>query len=136
MTANNQKTVQPGNLSKLPTAPDTLGVIGKSKWKSIGGELIKMKIADRVDLPFLEELCIAYDRAGNARSVLDEEGYTLTGEKGGSYTHPMFNVLCQAERQIDTWMQRLGLSRKQRVDLVVKEAEISQKVAARPRGKK
>ena len=136
MTANNQKTVQPGNLVKLPTAPGTLGAIGKKKWKEIGAELVEMKMADRVDVHILEKLCIAYDRAHMASQQLGKMGYTCVSEKGGEYLNPMTSVLFQAERQIDTWMQRLGLSRKQRVDLVVKEAEISQKVASRTRGKK
>ena len=136
MTANNQKTVQPGNLKKLPNAPDTLGDAGKIKWKQIGAELVAMQMADKVDVHALEQLCIAYDRVEMASRELGESGFVCVSEKGGQYLNPMFSVLSQAEKQVDIWMQRLGLSRKQRVDLVVKEAEISQKVAARRRSAK
>ena len=136
MTANNQKTVQPGNLKKVPQAPGTLGDAGKKKWKEIGAELVAMQMADRVDVHALEQLCIAYDRVDMASKELVKTGFVCISEKGGQYLNPMFSVLSQAEKQVDTWMQRLGLSRKQRVDLVVKEAEISQKVAARRRSGK
>lgn len=133
MTRNNQKTVQPGNLKRLPPPPKKLGVVGKKKWRAIGKEMIEMKMIDRVDVHILELLCIAYDRAADAQKMLDDNGYMFMSEKGVEYPNPALHILTQAEKQIDTCMQRLGLNRKQRVDLVVKEAEIKSRVATRKR---
>lgn len=71
-----------------PDLPDD----GRALWEFAVDQLIEKRIADVVDLPALEGLCIHYARAKQAGRVVASEGHFTRGSQGQLKEHPALKI--------------------------------------------
>jgi P27 family predicted phage terminase small subunit len=54
-------------------------------------------------------LCMVYQRIREYTEIIDREGATVTGPRGGTFKHPLLTALAQAERNFIDLCAKFGL---------------------------
>jgi P27 family predicted phage terminase small subunit len=78
--------------------PEHLHDDAKEFWRSIVKQLIDIGIADRVDVPVLEQLATQYHRIRAAQRAIAIQGHFTTGSMGQPKEHPAVKMEREATR--------------------------------------
>jgi P27 family predicted phage terminase small subunit len=79
----------PGELEEPPRG---LPADAKLFWRTIIVQLTELGVLDRVDVPQLENLAVAYARIVQARRVIAEDGHFCLGSMGQIREHPALAI--------------------------------------------
>jgi P27 family predicted phage terminase small subunit len=66
---------------ELAEPPDDLTEAGKEHWRQVVPQLVRAGLADRIDVPALHEMCSAYARIIEARTILDDLAEAMGPER-------------------------------------------------------
>jgi P27 family predicted phage terminase small subunit len=79
-------------LPELSEPPAHLPAEAKEFWAVSVTQLVDAGIADRIDIPVLEQLCTQYARIRQAQRVLAEDGHFTRGSVGQIREHPALKI--------------------------------------------
>lgn len=109
----------PDVLTKVPTAPRTLGKVGRKKWKDTAGKLIVLGLLTPVDLDALEIYCAAWDELAICDAELEKTGAYFTADSGYMGQHPVVNRRFKAIDNIRRFMTEFGMTPSSRTSVQV-----------------
>lgn len=152
-----RKAGEPKAGKGLPDCPPHLGAKAQEAWVFLVGQLEEMDIDRRPDAPMLEGICVAYERAVKADSIIGREGLVIkrrailktTDKNGeekqrsvvvGQKTHPAVAISNSAWKQVKSFCMEFGLSPVSRTRLSIEkkggEMEELNAILSRPRERK
>jgi P27 family predicted phage terminase small subunit len=106
-----------------PTAPSTLGKIGKHEWKRICHEMTELGVISRVERSSIERYCLAYQRERESELIVKREGRFLKTEKGDIREHPASRAARDYAQQCVRLLIEFGMTPCSRSKLHVKKKE-------------
>jgi P27 family predicted phage terminase small subunit len=89
----------------LPRAPNGLSPSSRRLWKQAVGEFV----FGPAELALLESACRSWQRAEQARELLDREGITTVSAAGMHHPHPAVRIERDAAREFRICWAKLGL---------------------------
>jgi P27 family predicted phage terminase small subunit len=115
---------QPTVFDGLPEPPDFLDAVAAAEWRSMGEELIKLRLFTRIDRAAFLGYCICYSRVvGIERLLTDgEEGLVSRGAEGGAFINPILNIQSGALKQMRAYLTGFGMDPSSRSWVRVPEA--------------
>lgn len=81
---------------EAPNPPESLCAEAKAEWRRIVPPLNEKGLLAKVDRAVLTIYCDAWAKQQQARRLLDDEGLTHLGDKGGMTKHPAWMIYAQA----------------------------------------
>ena len=97
--------MSPAKARKNPEPPEHLSEASQAWWR----EVIDGYDLAGHDLKLLELACGAYDRATEARAVIEREGITFETKSGDVKTHPAVLIENQARTSFARLVREMGL---------------------------
>jgi P27 family predicted phage terminase small subunit len=110
----------PGELTE---PPDGLPELAKEYWRKLVPRLAQVGILDRVDIPALEAMAVAYDRMVKSRRVIDREGFFARGSQGQLVAHPALKIERDSAQLLLKFNEQFGTTPVARVRLGLAELE-------------
>ena len=99
------------------SCPDWLSEIGAAKWEEVAPMLSGMRVLTQADRDVLSCYCEAWAEFHESREIIEKNGITAVGEKGGEYIHPAVNIKNSALKRIKEFGALLGLNPVARMGL-------------------
>lgn len=100
-------------LDAVPSAPKSLDVVGKKKWKEICEKMLKQGILEDRFLDSIEQACIAFQDCESMTKVIAKEGHFIESPRTGfKCQHPAVGIRNTARDMFRRWMLELGFSPK------------------------
>jgi P27 family predicted phage terminase small subunit len=117
------------------TPPDCLEDAGKAFWLATYDVLLGMGILTAADQDGLTFACIAIDRAAEHTRIIEAEGEFYSLPNGSRVAHPACARRDKAERQIDDFRRRMGMTASSRKQINVRTKEEPRGLLTRDRNK-
>lgn len=117
---------QPNIPSEIPVpSKDLTGDnIARKKWKELSPKLYDLGLLTELDLDVLSLYCIAYSEWLKAKKDVLKNGYQIDTVDGkGKKISPSVNIRDKAEKKMEIYMARLGLTPSDRSRLNIKPPE-------------
>jgi P27 family predicted phage terminase small subunit len=115
---------QPAVFDGLPEPPDFLDPVAAREWRSMGEELIKLRLFTRIDRAAFLGYCICYSRIVGIESALTDgrEELIAHGETGAPYINPLINIQAGMLKQMRAYLTGFGMDPSSRSRVRVPEA--------------
>lgn len=97
--------------------PD-LSPIARETWDELVTILVAAGVADAIDRPALEAMCLQWERGRVARQVLEREGYFTAGSTGQIQEHPALRIEARAHQLFLRFAEQYGLTAAARARIV------------------
>ena len=92
-----------------PRMPRGLSVGAKAAWKELCATLSAQGTLQPGDGPLIEVTAVTLDRMREARRIVEREGFTVAGQRGGLVKHPALMVEQQMSVELRKLAESLGL---------------------------
>lgn len=107
----------------IPRVPRHLNREARAEWKRVVYELHGAGLLTRIDRAALAAYCQAWSTWVLASKQVEDEGITLTTEKGYVYPHPAVGVRERAMEQMRRFMVEFGMTPSSRSRVKVEKPE-------------
>jgi P27 family predicted phage terminase small subunit len=114
-----KKLVAPGNDAFVTPHPPA-SVNNIARWESIwalGGPTGVYNV--RADYEIVARYCEYVERRATMTAILDEEGWTIEGNNGSIWPHPMARFVSDVEKKLGPIEDRLGLNPQARNTIAI-----------------
>ena len=102
-----------------PTMPTWLGKFARAEWRRVVPLLVESGIITKLDRGVLTAYCQAWGDFVECNEIMQREGMLLTSKKsGGSYAHPAYFLMTNAQGRLIKCGAELGLSPTSRPSIV------------------
>src|SRR5882762_7935641 len=101
----------------LPPVPEHLSESAQTAWNEISSSMRESNVLDVADASVLEGACVMWGRAREARLLIEQEGLTAIGARGGTVAHPALKIERDSWALFLRYAEQLGLSPSARARL-------------------
>lgn len=101
----------------LPPVPEHLSESAQTAWNEISTAMAASNVLDVADASVLEGACVMWGRAREARLLIEQEGLTAIGARGGTIAHPALKIERDSWALFLRYAEQLGLSPSARARL-------------------
>lgn len=117
----------PAKVEVAPVLEDTeppaeLGPAGKTLWREVVAELIKIGMVTTADRPAVILMCRHWEHVVGSQRTLEEDGYYSEGSMGQMVVHPAMRVFLDSSTAYLRFAQHFGLTPSARVKLGLNDA--------------
>jgi P27 family predicted phage terminase small subunit len=126
---NHQATSEPFNR----TPPDCLQEAGIAAWNAYYSVLHDMGVLTAADQDALTFACIAVDRAAEHTRIIEAEGEFYSLPNGSRVAHPACARRDKAEKQIDDFRRRMGMTASSRKQIKIQKKDELRSLPTRKR---
>lgn len=107
----------------VATPPAGLGETAKRWWRDVVPVLQSLGLLEKIDFAMLEFAATQYQRAVQARRVIDKEGVSARGSKGQPREHPLLETERKAQTQYLRFIEQFAGTPLGRVRLGIAELQ-------------
>ena len=106
---------------KVPSAPSTLGKIGKKEWRRLAPHIHKIGLLTVADYKTFEAYCASFELYVSAKEKVEVYGLTDETDKGNVIQRPEVGIMNTALKNMKSYAQEFGLTPSSRTNMTAKQ---------------